>query len=193
VQYASKALLVEHLRRLFVHHLQGPLFNLVALISLSPRLSSFFGIRMSLSGKDCAMAQGSAWFLAAGAFIMAVTASPVFFIIGVGGLARFGVRVLLGRPQSGAYVSACTSKIGMMSTLLRLAQSAGTMIADPALALSFKRGMKLGGFWFGLPYVNAAGLFFCAAILSFGLSVNGQGVDSGDPARGPGAYRVQQV
>ena len=50
------------------------------------------------------------------------------------------------------------SDIGMMSTLLGLAQSLGTMIAGPALALTFKRGMELGGFWFGLPYMVAAGL-----------------------------------
>lgn len=135
------------------------LVNLVALILLLPRLSSLLSKRMSATGEDCVMVQGSGCFLATGAFIIAVSAYyPAFFIVGVGMLALGWGYYSAVRSLAATLMPA--SKIGMISTLLSLAQGAGTMIAGPALALSFKLGMQLVGFWFGLPYMIAAGLFF---------------------------------
>ena len=77
--------------------------------------------------------------------------------------------ILIGCPQFGGYVSACVQdRYDMISALLSLTQSASTMIVGPALALTFKRGMEMGGFWFGLSYMVATGLFLGAAFPSFG-------------------------
>ncbi|KAK0715233.1 hypothetical protein B0H67DRAFT_645010 [Lasiosphaeris hirsuta] len=52
------------------------LVNLVALVFLLPRLSSVLSKRMSATGKDHVMVQGSAWLLTAGALIMGISAYP---------------------------------------------------------------------------------------------------------------------
>ena len=89
--------------------------------------------------------------------------------------------ILIGCPQFGGYVSACVQdRYDMISALLSLTQSASTMIVGPALALTFKRGMEMGGFWFGLSYMVATGLFFGGRIPQFWASIKGGRTDSGD-------------
>lgn len=93
--------------------------------------------------------------------------SPVVFIFGVGVLALGWGYYSAIRSLASTMVPA--SEIGMMSALLGWAPRAGTMVARPALAVMFKRGVELGGFGFGLPYFVAAGMFFGAAALVPGL------------------------
>jgi hypothetical protein len=156
------------------------LVNLAALMFLLPQLSLVLSRHMSPAAKDRTIVRGSAWALTAGALTMAVSPNPALFIVGVGLLALGWGYYSAIRSLAAALVA--PFEIGMLSTLIGLAQSAGTMAAGPALALAFKRGIELDGFWLGLPYVIAAALFLGATCLNYGVRLqnSGNAVDEPD-------------
>jgi hypothetical protein len=61
------------------------------------------------------------------------------------GLSTFA-RSLLGTLVDPAMLGTLYSTVSVMDTI-------GSLLAGPAMSLAFKWGMRLGGFWVGLPYL----------------------------------------
>lgn len=57
---------------------------------------------------------------------------------------------------------------GVLFNTVSMLENIGAVIASPLLAASFRAGLRLDGFWTGLPYFVAAGLFSTALV---GLAV----------------------
>ncbi|KAM7187475.1 MFS general substrate transporter [Rhypophila sp. PSN 637] len=148
------------------------LVNLVMLCYLLPKIAKALLVKrynLSVVQKDHAVTRYSAWFLAFGALIMGMS-GPIsaVFISGVWVLALGWGYFAAVRSLALGVVS--SNEIGLMSSLLGWATSIGTMVAGPTMAVLFERGLSMGGFWVGLPYLVAGGLFVGAAVaVTFGV------------------------
>ena len=96
--------------------------------------------------------------------LLGLVISLAAVIVGVAVLALGWGYYSAARSLAAALVA--PSEVGMLSTLLGLAQSAGAMIAGPALALAFKRGIELDGFWLAVVVWRALHPRFHRVVLS---------------------------
>jgi hypothetical protein len=141
---------------------------------LLPWLSLHLATRVSPMKKDLMIVQGSAWVLIAGAAVIAFAAAPSIFLVGVFILAMgWGFNPALRSLAIGLLPSAA----GMLTTLIGLAGSIGTLLAVPAMAASFKTALGLDKIWLGLPYMIAAAIFAIAAALTYGISIHESPMD----------------
>lgn len=173
IPYASKRFLWTIARASFLITLKG-IINLVTLLLILPRLSTWLSRQMSWSPavKDLRIVQGSAWILTSGTVIMAFAAIPELFISGLCLFALgWGFYSAL-RSLATALVS--PSQVGVLSTGIGLAQSLGSLIAGPILAAAFGSGLRQGGIATGLPYMVASALLFMASCLACAIRIAGE-------------------
>ncbi|KAF5861515.1 hypothetical protein ETB97_012841 [Aspergillus alliaceus] len=169
IQYASKCFSWSFSRASLVIALKG-IVNLGILLIVLPKISNILVQRMSPVGKDLRISQGSAWALTLGAALMAIAAHPVPFIFGTCVFAcGWGFYSTL-RTVATALVE--PTHIGVLNTTLAVAQGIGSMVAGPIMASAFRRGLVLGNFWVGLPFMVAAALFFGASCLTHSIRVS---------------------
>jgi MFS family permease len=168
VQYASE-------RFAWSYGTAGMIITLRATVNLGlfflflPRLSSHLAARMSPLKKDRKIAQWSACILIVGAATIALAPEPSTFVAGVAIIAMgWGFAPALRSLAAGLIP---LSAAGLLTTVIGLAGSLGTLLAGPALALSFKFALGLDKFWLGLPYMIAAVLFLAAAGLVYSISL----------------------
>lgn len=173
IPYASKRFSWSIARASFLITLKG-IINLVTLLLILPRLSTWLSRQMSWSPavKDLRIVQGSAWILTSGTALMAFAAIPELFI---SGLCLFA----LGWGFYSALRSLATalvdpSQVGVLNTGIGLAQSLGSLVAGPILAAAFGRGLRQGGITMGLPYMVASALLFMSSCLACAIHIAGE-------------------
>ena len=74
--------------------------------------------------------------------------------------------------------------VAMLYTTITFVEVAGLFFASPVIAASFRLGLKMGGYWIGLPFLSAGCLFTLVAVIFFGVRLSD--VDRADyvaPAR----------
>jgi len=59
--------------------------------------------------------------------------------------------------------------IGTLYQIISVCGQLGLLVAGPILSTAFSFGLKLGGFWTGLPYIVAGCMFGTATIIVFTL------------------------
>lgn len=64
-----------------------------------------------------------------------------------------------------------TSDIGRLYAVISVIEGVGSLIAGPGMAWIFTLGMGFGGFWVGLPFAVAAGLFAVVSQVVFFVSL----------------------
>ncbi|KAG8160879.1 hypothetical protein KVR01_009143 [Diaporthe batatas] len=168
IQYASKRFGWTIARASLLVTIKG-IINLALLLVILPKISTILSQVMPPSRKDLRLVQASIAFLTSGTTVMAVSADPALFIIGV-------CLFALGWGYFAAVRSLATelvvpSKVGVLNTSFAFAQGVGGLVAGPALATALKRGVELGGFWTGLPYMIASLFLVVAAGLSYAISI----------------------
>lgn len=62
--------------------------------------------------------------------------------------------------------------IGMLYTMMSIAETIGALVAGPLLAVSFRTGMEWGTGWIGLPYISAGCLLVVATTIVFSTSLS---------------------
>lgn len=167
IQYASKRFGWSIARASLLVTIKG-IINLALLLLILPRISTILNRHMSPSHKDLRLVQASIAFLTIGTAVMSVSAEPALFITGV-------CLFALGWGYFAAIRSLATelvvpSQVGVLNTSFAFAQGVAGFVAGPALATALKRGVELGGFWTGLPYMVAALFLVVAALLSYAIS-----------------------
>ncbi|KAJ5382218.1 Major facilitator superfamily domain general substrate transporter [Penicillium concentricum] len=165
VQYASNRFSWSIARASSLITLKG-IINLATLLFILPWLSNWLNQHLLLSpaAKDLRIVQGSVWLLTLGSAIMAVSAHPALFILGVSLLA-FGWG-FYSALRSLAMELVSPSQVGIVNTAIGFAQSIGSLLSGPILAAAFRQGLQQDGFLVGLPYMVAAGLFFLSGCLT---------------------------
>ncbi|KID74511.1 MFS efflux pump atnC [Metarhizium brunneum] len=156
VQYASKKFSWTIAQSSLLITIKG-VINLLSLLFLLPRFSFLMLKHMSTVRADLFLVQGSVFLLMVGTAIMALSQQSETFTAGV-------VSFAFGWGYYAALRSLATSLVlpsqaGALNTAIALAQSFGAMVSGPVLALSFRRGLAMGGIWVGLPYMVASILF----------------------------------
>lgn len=142
--------------------------TLVVLLFALPQLSKLLDRHMESSKRELIVVQGSACLLTAGAFTMALSATPPLFIVGLSVLAcGWGFYSAL---RSFAIGMVQADQVGAISTAVAMVQSAGTIMSGPLLASAFGFGLSHKGVWRGMPYMVAAIFFFVATCLVYYLS-----------------------
>ncbi|OOQ84586.1 MFS transporter [Penicillium brasilianum] len=173
IPYASKRFSWSIARASFLITLKGTI-NLITLLLILPRLSTWLSRRMSWSPavKDLRIVQGSAWILTLGMTLMGFAALPELFISGLCLFALgWGFYSAL-RSLATALVS--PSQVGVLNSGIGLAQSLGSLVAGPILAAAFGYGLRQGGMGMGLPYMVAATLLFMASCLTCVIHIAGE-------------------
>lgn len=142
-------------------------FTILVMAVILPGLSRLLSsptspIRLSPFRKDLILAQASAVFLFVG--FLALAGPDVGFVIsgliiltfgsGIGPLCR---SLLTDFAQVG--------QTSQLFALISIIETVGTLAGGPALAWTFSTGMKLGGFWAGLPFIFLSVLSFVALVL----------------------------
>ncbi|KAF7590005.1 hypothetical protein BBP40_003449 [Aspergillus hancockii] len=166
IQYASKRFSWSLSRASLLLTVNG-IVNIFVFLVVFPQISQILVKRMSATEKDLRISRGTAWALTVGAALMALAAHSTLFMIGV---CVFAV----GCGFTSAFRSVATglvapSHVGVLNTTIAISQGIGSMMAGPLLAAAFRRGMALGGFWLGLPYMVAATLLFGVSCLTHGI------------------------
>ncbi|KAF4511925.1 hypothetical protein G6O67_001122 [Ophiocordyceps sinensis] len=59
--------------------------------------------------------------------------------------------------------------IGTLFTAMSVLETAGTLLAGPLMAATFRLGLAWGEFWIGLPFVSVGAIMTCAAVIVFGI------------------------
>ncbi|CAO2650498.1 Nn.00g017900.m01.CDS01 [Neocucurbitaria sp. VM-36] len=162
IQYASVHFRWSIAKAALLIPLKG-IVTLVTLLIMLPRLSNMLSLRMSAYEKDLCIAQGSAWMLAFGAALMAFASSPIVFGMGISVLAcGWGFYSAL-RSLAIDWVE--PNQVGIVSTVIAMVQSGGTMISGPLLSSAFRYGLSHSRIWRGLPYMVAAAFFLGSTCL----------------------------
>ncbi|EED22271.1 conserved hypothetical protein [Talaromyces stipitatus ATCC 10500] len=148
----------QHNKAAFVISLRAA-GNLLVLTILLPTLSEFLARRAHLdrAAKDKRLSQISVVTVILGYLLIFVADSPV----------ELSAEVILSALVSAFTVTARSTLSSLvdqkyLATVyigLSVMAYSGIVAGGPLLASSFRWGMKLGGFWIGLPFIVAAGLY----------------------------------
>ncbi|KAK9413149.1 putative Major facilitator superfamily transporter [Seiridium unicorne] len=169
-QFVSKRYHIKLADTGFIQGSYGALHVLIILIvipylsELAMRPTSPRWIRMAdEKQRDLTFVRWSFVALTLGSLLMAFSPAPPVFICGL---------FILGFGSgAGSYISSilafCVDKEHRtrMFSLLGITQIVGSLYAMPMLAGLFTVGMKLGGFWTGLPYLGVAAQCAAAIVL----------------------------
>ncbi|GKT41448.1 efflux pump ustT [Colletotrichum spaethianum] len=160
----------------------------LAIVAILPGISKLLASRRAPkplqfiddNARDLFLARASSAALLLGAVCMAASPSIGAFI---GGLAILSLGSGWGsyvRSLAAIYVDAAHRT--RLYSIISLVETVGMTYAQPMLAGLFTLGMRLGGFWIGLPYLGVAG--FCLAALGLLLLVRLPPAEKGKHASG---------
>ena len=165
VQYFSKRFDWNLAKTGYLLSLRG-VVSILLLLGILPGLSKLllspsYPFRMSVPRKDLALAQLSALALTIGVVLLGGSNVPTV-VTGI-------VISTLGDGLSPLCRSLATSFVDTRHTsslyvLIGVMETIGMIYAGPALAWLFTKGMKLSGFWLGLPYYWLAAISALAAL-----------------------------
>lgn len=148
----------------------GDIFVFLLLIPAATKLlvSERFPFRYSTAQKDLILAQISLLFVAAGIAIIAIPAIPAV----VGGViaVTFGFG-WLAMCRSLIVLFIDESHVSQVYSLVGVAESIGTLIAEPGLAALYSAGLRLGASWQALPFMVVSILCVVSASLLFLIRV----------------------
>ncbi|KAH7182277.1 major facilitator superfamily domain-containing protein [Fusarium flagelliforme] len=157
LQYISTRYNTSLSRATVIISVRSGLIVLFALFIL-PRFNTFYRKRLGSSRADLILCRISAVFLA-GSFL-GIALSPT-----LGALVLFLTLNSLGWGLFSFLRSLMTSlvhqdEVARLNSIIGVFDTAGQMLGSPILASLFWKGVKLQGFWFGLPF------FFYTLVLS---------------------------
>ncbi|RDW79795.1 hypothetical protein BP6252_04433 [Coleophoma cylindrospora] len=149
--------------------------NITVLIGVIPGISYILTRRLGYSNwsKDLTLAQASICFSAVGALVMALSptvvltsAALIFWTFGAGFTA-------LCRSLLTAMVE--KEHLARIYAVVAVVETAGALVAGPALAGLFSLGLKWKGGWIGMPFIGMAfiHLLACFGIWFFGVFTKG--------------------
>ncbi|KAE8552481.1 hypothetical protein EYB25_003859 [Talaromyces marneffei] len=133
--------------------------NLRVLTILLPALSEFLARRAQLdrAARDKRASQISVITVILGHLLIFVADSPVELSAGVILSALVSAFTVTARSTLSSLID--QKYLATVYTGLSVMAYSGVVAGGPLLASSFRWGMKLGGFWMGLPFIVAADLY----------------------------------
>uniref|UniRef100_A0A093ULI6 Uncharacterized protein n=1 Tax=Talaromyces marneffei PM1 TaxID=1077442 RepID=A0A093ULI6_TALMA len=136
--------------------------NLRVLTILLPALSEFLARRAQLdrAARDKRASQISVITVILGHLLIFVADSPVELSAGVILSALVSAFTVTARSTLSSLID--QKYLATVYTGLSVMAYSGVVAGGPLLASSFRWGMKLGGFWMGLPFIVAADLYHLA-------------------------------
>jgi hypothetical protein len=69
------------------------------------------------------------------------------------------------------------SHVGLLYTTISVLDTLGGLVAGPAVSFAFRKGLRLGGPWIGLPFLVSAGLFVAVAAVVWVVRVRPAGYE----------------
>lgn len=157
------------------------LVSLLLLVIILPALAQLL-LRIFAShpqAKDLWLARASILVLLLGSLVIGVADSPSVLIAAVA-LQALGtgfnplVRCIITNILAGSHSrdgddgdgsGGDQTIIGLLYSVIAFIETAGTMVANPLLAVAFRAGLGWGREWIGLPFIVAAGLFGGALVI----------------------------
>ncbi|WPH04816.1 MFS multidrug transporter [Acrodontium crateriforme] len=163
LQYAAKRLEWSLTKASFLISVRAGV-NLSALIIMVPALSFLLmhKAHRTVIKKDKWLAQGSGALLVAGCIAVFFATTPFSLIFGLVLISFGDVFAIPVRSLSTALVD--PSHLGLLYNVIEVMTQIGLFIGQPMLASAFGWGLRLGGFWMGLPFLLAAVFFLLALI-----------------------------
>ena len=137
--------------------------SLLLLIWLFPWLSStLVGKGWTTVQKDALLIKFSWTSITVGILIIGLAPNIVLLFFG-------DILVTFGVGASGILHSLLSNQVekdqvAKLFTAMTMIQLVGAMVGDPLLALSFSKGIEMGGGWLGLPYLLSGALFLIVAV-----------------------------
>ncbi|KAI0534188.1 MFS general substrate transporter [Xylaria digitata] len=129
---------------------------------LSQCISSSSYIKLPAFRRDLVLAQTSAAFGGIGYLLLG---GPDFVFL-ISGMVVLSLSTGIG-PLGRSLISNLVepSQTSQVFTIVSIVEGIGSLPAGPLLAWMFSSGMRLGGFWFGLPFFFLGGLGFLALLV----------------------------
>ncbi|RDW89025.1 hypothetical protein BP6252_01057 [Coleophoma cylindrospora] len=150
--------------------------SLVLLVVLLPSASHILTSKYSFTvkAKDLWLARVSSILALLGAFLIAFSPSSPIMVFGIIIFSIGSAYGLIVRSLLASMVE--PHHIGTLFNTISLLQTAGSIIAGPLLANTFKLGLKLDGIWIGLPFMVAGCLLSFAAVVIWTITVTTKSV-----------------
>lgn len=134
-----------------------------------PAAKVYFGRKMGSERADLSLARASAMCMALS--FLAIGLAPNYFILIpalVFNSCGWGLYVFL-RSLGTSLVDA--DHVALLNSFIGVIDTIGHMFGSPLLALLFRRGLELGGFWTGLPIYFCAGAVASTALVLFAIRI----------------------
>jgi hypothetical protein len=146
--------------------------NLLLLLILLPFISEYLlhSRKLSAPAKDLLLLKISGTLLAIGSFMVSLAWTPGLLVAGLTFLALGSAFQLLARSLAAAVVS--TTERGFLFTAIAVVTGIGQFFAGPVLANAFRKGMDIGGWAIGLPFMITGGLYILATLAVFLVRLN---------------------
>ncbi|RFU33894.1 hypothetical protein B7463_g2408, partial [Scytalidium lignicola] len=145
--------------------------TLLLLVVILPSISHYFITHLSMTTrrKDLWLVRASSLFLVIGSFTIGLSGHPIPLTIGLiifalGCGSTFLVRSLITSMVEPHY-------IGTLYNIMAICEATGLTSAGPTLSAAFRRGLRLGGTWIGLPFFISGSLFAIGGIIVWTLRV----------------------
>ncbi|KJK78447.1 hypothetical protein H634G_06145 [Metarhizium anisopliae BRIP 53293] len=164
LQYAAKRLDWTLSKASFLISVRAGV-NMSALVVLVPAVSAILltTYHLSVMQKDKCIAQASGLLLVLGCLVVFQATSAISM---VGGLVLISVGDVFAIPVRSLTTGLVDSThLGVLYTVIEVMTQSGLFIGQPMLAETFRWGLKLGGFWIGMPFLFAA-VFFTLALIA---------------------------
>lgn len=119
-------------------------------------------LHLEATRRDYRLSQQSGLLATLGFFVTAVATTPSVLITGLVMLSVGSAFAVTSRSLATSLVP--QDLVGTLYSAASVMQSLGALVAGPLFAYTFKFGMRLGGGWLGLPFLQAGFLFILAVI-----------------------------
>ncbi|MCJ1306349.1 hypothetical protein MMC08_009169, partial [Hypocenomyce scalaris] len=143
--------------------------QLVLFVLVLPGISKLVVGKFSMSNKvkDLALTRLSILVTMIGFAAIAVAPSVALLMVGLA-LYTFGTGFgTFARSLSSSLTK--PTQIGALYTAMSVMDTIGSLLAGPSLALAFKWGMHLGGFWLGMPFLWSTALCGMVACMIYAV------------------------
>ncbi|RDW94397.1 hypothetical protein BP5796_00160 [Coleophoma crateriformis] len=154
--------------------------SLILLVVLLPSASHILTNKYSFTvkAKDLWLARVSSILALLGAFLIAFSPRSPMMVLGIIIFSIGSAYGLIVRSLLASMVE--PHHIGTLFNTISLLQTAGSIIAGPLLANTFKLGLKMDGIWIGLPFMIAGCLLSFAAVVIWSITVTTKSVAGQD-------------
>ncbi|KAJ5259218.1 hypothetical protein N7478_012199 [Penicillium angulare] len=171
LQYASKRFNWSLAKASLLISLRGSVC-LFSFLVMMPVLTWMVGKYFNLHGKrrDLLFSQGTGILCIIGFLVVGLAPNPEILIGGLT-IASLGSAFAIN-TRSLATLLVMPDHVGTLYSAIAISQSMGTFVAGPLFAYLFRIGMHFGGFWLGLPFLQASVFFLIATAALWRIKVN---------------------